>query len=94
MRILGIETATPASSVALVDDRQLVASAKRVDRTGHGAFLVSALDFCFFGSTRLSWRRERMTHSSRYNRRIGKPPASGAARARAVAGSPLGPRGQ
>ena len=47
MKILGIETATAASSIALVDDRQVVASARRVDRTGHGGFLVSALDFCF-----------------------------------------------
>jgi tRNA threonylcarbamoyladenosine biosynthesis protein TsaB len=47
MKILGIETATAASSVALVEDRKIVASAQRVDRTGHGAFLVSALDFCF-----------------------------------------------
>ena len=47
MKILGIETATPSSSVALVDGRDLVASAGRVDRTGHGAFLVSAMDFCF-----------------------------------------------
>ncbi len=47
MKILGIETATPASSVALVDDRQVVASAQRVDRMGHGAFLISAMDFCF-----------------------------------------------
>ncbi len=47
MKILGIDTATAASSVALVEDRKLIASAQRVDRTGHGAFLVSALDFCF-----------------------------------------------
>ena len=47
MKVLAIETSTPASSVALADDRQLVASATRVDRTGHGAFLVSAMDFCF-----------------------------------------------
>lgn len=47
MKILGIETATAASSVALVDNREVVATAQRVDRTGHGAFLVSALDFCF-----------------------------------------------
>lgn len=47
MKILGIETSTPASSVALVEDRHAVAGASRVDRTGHGAFLVSAMDFCF-----------------------------------------------
>lgn len=47
MKFLGIETATASSSVALVEDRQVVASARRVDRTGHGGFLVSAMDFCF-----------------------------------------------
>lgn len=47
MKLLGIETATASSSVALVEDRHVVASARRVDRTGHGGFLVSALDFCF-----------------------------------------------
>lgn len=47
MKLLGIETATAASSIALVEDRYVVASARRVDRVGHGAFLVSALDFCF-----------------------------------------------
>ena len=47
MKLLGIETATAASSVALVEDRHVVASSQRVDRTGHGRFLVSALDFCF-----------------------------------------------
>jgi tRNA threonylcarbamoyladenosine biosynthesis protein TsaB len=47
VKILAIETATDASSVALVDGRDLVASAVRVDRRGHNEFLVSALDFCF-----------------------------------------------
>lgn len=47
MRLLAIETATPASSVALADDRQVVAYAERVDRKGHASFLVPALDFCF-----------------------------------------------
>ena len=47
VKLVGIETATAASSIALVEDRRVVASARRVDRTGHGAFLVSALDFCF-----------------------------------------------
>ena len=47
MKVLAIETATPASSVALGEDRAVVASARRVDRRGHGAFIVSAIDFCF-----------------------------------------------
>lgn len=47
MKILAIETATAAASVALGEGRDIVASAQRVDRRGHGAFLVSALDFCF-----------------------------------------------
>ena len=47
MRILAIETATAASSVALADGETVVASAERVDRRGHVAFLVPALDFCF-----------------------------------------------
>ena len=47
MKILAIETATPGASVALGEGRDLAASAQRVDRRGHGSFLVSALDFCF-----------------------------------------------
>ena len=47
MKILAIETATDASSVALVDGRDVVASAVKVDRRGHNEFLVAALDFCF-----------------------------------------------
>lgn len=47
MRLLGIETATAASSVALGEGRRLVAGAERVDRRGHETFLVEALDFCF-----------------------------------------------
>ncbi|MDF1597441.1 MAG: tRNA (adenosine(37)-N6)-threonylcarbamoyltransferase complex dimerization subunit type 1 TsaB [Acidimicrobiia bacterium] len=47
MKVLAIETATPASSVALGEDRVVVASAARVDRRGHGSFIVSAVDFCF-----------------------------------------------
>ena len=35
MKMLAIETATPASSVALADGEELVASANRVDRRGH-----------------------------------------------------------
>lgn len=47
MKILAIETATAASSVALADGEDLVASAHRVDRRGHVSFLVPALEFCF-----------------------------------------------
>lgn len=47
MKILAIETATPASSVALGEGRSVAASAERVDRRGHGSFIVSAVDFCF-----------------------------------------------
>lgn len=47
MRVLAIETATGISSVALADDRHIVASASRADRRGHSAFLVPAIDFCF-----------------------------------------------
>jgi tRNA threonylcarbamoyladenosine biosynthesis protein TsaB len=47
MKLLAIDTATPASSVALFDGRDLVAQALRVDRRGHVGFLVTALEFCF-----------------------------------------------
>lgn len=47
MRIVAIETATAASSVALVEGSGIVASARRIDRRGHVGFLVPALDFCF-----------------------------------------------
>jgi tRNA threonylcarbamoyladenosine biosynthesis protein TsaB len=53
VRVLAIETATPASSVALADGRQIVASASRVDRKSHSAFLVPAIDFCF---DQVGWR--------------------------------------
>ena len=46
MRLLAIETATAQSAVALTLDRQVQATATRVDRTGHGSFLVPAIDFC------------------------------------------------
>ncbi|HEX9856551.1 MAG TPA: tRNA (adenosine(37)-N6)-threonylcarbamoyltransferase complex dimerization subunit type 1 TsaB [Acidimicrobiia bacterium] len=52
MRILAIETATPASSVALGDDASLVAMSVRVDGRGHVGFLVPAIDFCF---TQAGW---------------------------------------
>ena len=47
MRIVAIETATGATSVALGDGRTVAASAGRTDRRGHVGFLVPALDFCF-----------------------------------------------
>jgi tRNA threonylcarbamoyladenosine biosynthesis protein TsaB len=47
VRILAIDTATSASSVALGDEDQLAAMSVRVDRRGHGGFLVPAIDFCF-----------------------------------------------
>lgn len=53
MRLLAIEAATPASSVALGMGREVVASAEQVDRRGHAAFIVSALDFCF---DQVGWR--------------------------------------
>jgi tRNA threonylcarbamoyladenosine biosynthesis protein TsaB len=52
MRILAIETATAASSVALSEDRTVVAGTRRVDRRGHVGFLVPALDFLF---TQTGW---------------------------------------
>ena len=51
MKVLAIDSATPAASVALAEDRRVVASALRVDRRGHSAFMVSAIDFCFDQAT-------------------------------------------
>jgi tRNA threonylcarbamoyladenosine biosynthesis protein TsaB len=47
VKILAIETATPASSVALGEGGSLAAMSVRVDRKGHVGFLVPAIDFCF-----------------------------------------------
>jgi tRNA threonylcarbamoyladenosine biosynthesis protein TsaB len=47
MNILAIETATPASSVALGTDDALLAMSLQVDRRGHVGFLVKAMDYCF-----------------------------------------------
>lgn len=47
MKLLAIETATPGSSVAVVEDRRTLAAASRIDRVGHAGFLVPAMDFCF-----------------------------------------------
>jgi tRNA threonylcarbamoyladenosine biosynthesis protein TsaB len=53
MRILAIESATAASSVALGEGSEVLASARRVDRRGHLGFLVPALEFCF---AQAGWR--------------------------------------
>jgi len=47
MKLLAIETSTPGSSVAVLDDRRTLAAASRIDRMGHAGFLVPAVDFCF-----------------------------------------------
>lgn len=47
MRILGIETATPATSVALGEDGRLSAMSVHVHPRGHVGFLMPAIDFCF-----------------------------------------------
>ena len=47
MRILAIETATAASSVAIGADGRLAAMALEVDARGHLGFLTGAIDFCF-----------------------------------------------
>lgn len=47
MKLLAIETSTPGSSVAVVEDRRTLAAASRIDRAGHATFLVPAIDFCF-----------------------------------------------
>jgi tRNA threonylcarbamoyladenosine biosynthesis protein TsaB len=47
MRLLAIETSTQLSGVVLAEDRAVVATASRLDRTGHAGFLVPAIDFCF-----------------------------------------------
>lgn len=47
MKLLAIETATPGSSIAVVEDRTTLAAASRIDPLGHASFLVPAIDFCF-----------------------------------------------
>lgn len=47
MKILAIETATQASSVALGEDDTLRAMSLDVNHRGHVAFVVPAIDFCF-----------------------------------------------
>ena len=47
VKLLAIETSTPGSSVAVIEDRRTLAAASRIDRLGHAGFLVPAIDFCF-----------------------------------------------
>jgi tRNA threonylcarbamoyl adenosine modification protein YeaZ len=47
VKILAIESATPASSVALGEGDELVAMSVHVERRSHVEFLTSAIDFCF-----------------------------------------------
>ncbi len=46
MKILAIDTATPASSVAIGEDDSLRGLSLNVDRRGHVGFLIPAIDFC------------------------------------------------
>ena len=46
MRTLAIESATPASSVAVGDEGQVLSMALNVDGRGHVGFLTEAVDFC------------------------------------------------
>ncbi|MDX1659889.1 MAG: tRNA (adenosine(37)-N6)-threonylcarbamoyltransferase complex dimerization subunit type 1 TsaB [Nitriliruptorales bacterium] len=46
MLLLGIETSTPRSSVALADDERVVASASLGVDQRHGEFLAPAIEFC------------------------------------------------
>lgn len=46
MKILAIDTATPASSVAIGEDDALKGLSVNVDRRGHVKFLIPAIDFC------------------------------------------------
>lgn len=52
MKILAIETATPASSVAVGEDGDLRGLAVNVDSRGHVGFLVAAVDFAL---TQAGW---------------------------------------
>jgi tRNA threonylcarbamoyladenosine biosynthesis protein TsaB len=46
MKILAIDTATPASSVAIGEGDSLRGLSVNVDRRGHVRFLIPAIDFC------------------------------------------------
>jgi len=54
VKTLAIETATPASSVALGEAAELCAMSVSVDGKGHVGFLVPAIEFCF---ARVGWDR-------------------------------------
>lgn len=47
MRLLAIETATSASSVALGESADLRSLTVQVDKRGHVGFVTEAIDFCF-----------------------------------------------
>lgn len=53
MKIVAIETATPASSVAIGEDDSLLGMSVNVDRRGHVGFLMPAIDFAL---TRAGWK--------------------------------------
>jgi tRNA threonylcarbamoyl adenosine modification protein YeaZ len=53
MKIVAIETATPASSVAIGEDDALLGMSVNVDRRGHVGFLMPAIDFAL---TRAGWK--------------------------------------
>ena len=57
MKTLAIETATPASSVALGDGTELRAMSASVNSKGHVGFLIPAIDFCF---SRAGWERSEL----------------------------------
>ena len=50
MKIVAIDTATPASSVAVGEDEALLGMSVNVDRRGHVGFIMPASDF-FSGQT-------------------------------------------
>ena len=53
MKVLAIETSTPASSVALGEGDEVMAMSVQVNRRNHVGFLVPAIDFCF---ERAGWK--------------------------------------
>ncbi len=53
MKLLAIETATPASSVAIGEDDRLLGMSVNVDRRGHVGFLMPAIDFVM---SRVGWQ--------------------------------------
>lgn len=57
LKTIAIETATPASSVALGDGAELVAMSVSVSSKGHIGFLVPAVDFCF---AKAGWERDEL----------------------------------